>query len=82
MDCVATDGKTLCFVEVKTGAEGSGVEPEEHVTRAKARTLRRAARHYLQARRLDEESVETRFDVVAVRTTDDGAEVRLYRGAL
>lgn len=81
LDCVALDGDTICFVEVKTAAAGSGVDPEEHLTPSKTRALRQAAREYLQANRLDEDSVDTRFDVVAVRMAGDRATITLYKEA-
>jgi putative endonuclease len=82
LDAVALDGRTLCFVEVKTASEGSPVEPEWHVTPAKRRALLRAARLYLRAHRLEEADVESRFDIVAVRLSDGGADIRVYRDAL
>jgi putative endonuclease len=81
LDGVALDGRTLCFVEVKSASGGASVAPEEHVTPAKIRALRRAARQYLRARRVDETTVETRFDVVAVRLGDEPPAIQLYRNA-
>jgi putative endonuclease len=56
LDGVALDGRTLCFVEVKSAAADSPVAPEEHVTKEKKKALLRAARHYLRAHGLDETS--------------------------
>lgn len=82
LDCVALDGKTLCFVEVKTAVDGSAIDPEEHLTSAKIRSLRRSAREYLRANDLDEEAVDARFDVVAVRIKPARADITVYRDAL
>ncbi|MCK7484048.1 MAG: YraN family protein [Candidatus Moduliflexus flocculans] len=68
IDVVARDGDTLVFVEVKTRADESYGRPEESVTPAKQRQIRRIAQGYLVARSLGE--VPCRFDVVAI----------LYRG--
>jgi putative endonuclease len=68
IDVVARDGDTLVFVEVKTRADESYGRPEESVTPAKQRQIRRIAQGYLVAKSLGE--VPCRFDVVAI----------LYRG--
>jgi len=68
IDIVARDGGTLVFVEVKTRAAEAHGRPEESVTPAKQRQLRRLARGYLMLQAAGE--VPCRFDVVAI----------LYRG--
>ncbi len=68
IDVVARDGDTLVFVEVKTRADEEFGRPEEAVTPAKQRQIRRIAQGYLVAKSLGE--VPCRFDVVAI----------LYRG--
>jgi putative endonuclease len=82
LDGVALDGRTLCFVEVKSAAADSPVAPEEHVTKEKKKALLRAARHYLRAHGLDETAVETRVDVVTVRLCIGPPAIRVYKGAL
>lgn len=65
LDIVARDGGTLVFVEVKTRADEAHGRPEESVTPAKQRQLRRLAQGYLMLRAAGE--VPCRFDVVAIR---------------
>lgn len=68
IDVVARRGDTLVFVEVKTRADESYGRPEESVTPAKQRQIRRIAQGYLLKSLLGD--VPCRFDVVAI----------LYRG--
>ena len=82
LDGVALDGRTLCFVEVKSASADSPVAPEDHITPGKKRALHRASRHYLRANRIDEAEVETRFDVVTVRLGAGPPAVRVYKEAL
>lgn len=82
IDLVAYDGKTLCFVEVKSCAlDGRFMHPEEAVDRQKQRRLSRLASWYLKVTR--QESVPVRFDVVSILTAADGsaAKTRLIKGA-
>jgi putative endonuclease len=71
IDIVARDGGTLVFVEVKTRADESFGRPEEAVTPAKQRQLRKIAQGYLVAHPAP--GVDCRFDVVAIllRGPDD-----------
>ncbi|MHB8764523.1 MAG: YraN family protein, partial [Deferrisomatales bacterium] len=64
IDCVAVEGRTLVFLEVKTRRSARYGGPLEAVDRSKRRRLTRLARHYLMEKRLGE--VPQRFDVVAV----------------
>jgi len=82
LDGVALDGRTLCFVEVKSASTDSPVAPEEHFTPDKKKAVLRAARHYLRAHGLDETTVETRVDVVTVRLGAGPPAIRVYPGAL
>ena len=68
IDIIARDGGTLVFVEVKTRADESFGRPEEAVTPAKQRQIRRIARGYLLEHPCGEGGC--RFDVVSI----------LYRG--
>ena len=58
------DGGDLVFVEVKTRTNNRYGAPEEAITEAKKRHLRRAAEAYLYERKLD--GAPARFDVVCV----------------
>lgn len=82
IDLVAYDGKTLCFVEVKSAAlDGRFLRPEEAVDRQKQRRLSRLASWYLKM--TCQQDVPVRFDVVSILTADDGsaAQTRLIKGA-
>lgn len=68
IDIIARDGATLVFVEVKTRADESFGRPEEAVTPAKQRQIRRIAQGYLLEHPRGEAGC--RFDVVSI----------LYRG--
>lgn len=71
IDIVARDGETLVFVEVKARADESHGRPEESVTPAKQRQIRRVAQGYLVAH--PQPGVDCRFDVIAIlfRGPDD-----------
>lgn len=63
IDLVAWDGKTLCFVEVKTRSSREVKPAEAAVDRAKRRETMVMAREYLRRRPL---VAAVRFDVVSV----------------
>lgn len=67
IDLICRDGKTLCFVEVKTRHNGPDTHPADAVHQAKQRRTVRAAQHYLQAHR--NLRIVARFDVVEVFVT-------------
>lgn len=73
IDIIAWDGPTLVFVEVKARANTDFGLPEEAVTPAKQRQVRRIARGYLVDRALGEP--DCRFDVLAILAPEDGAPV-------
>ena len=82
IDLVAQDGKTLCFVEVKSCAlKGRFNRPEQAVGGQKQRRLIRLALWYLKI--THQESIPVRFDVVSILTGSDGsaAVTRLIKGA-
>lgn len=64
IDIIAEDGKTLCFVEVRTRTKDWHGHPFESISAIKQKKIIRAARGYLAQK--DTEDVEARFDVVAV----------------
>lgn len=70
IDLVAKQGKTLVFVEVKTGKDLLGDPPQASVNTRKQHRLGRLATGYLRAKRLRE--VPCRFDVVSVIVNDEG----------
>ena len=65
IDLVAEDGETLVFVEVKARSSTLYGSPEEAVTPAKRRAIRKAAEGYLFVRGVADR--ECRFDVVTIR---------------
>lgn len=71
IDIIARDGDTVVFVEVKARADETFGRPEDSVTPAKQRQIRRIAMGYLVERRLGD--VPCRFDVIAILFHDDGS---------
>lgn len=65
IDIVARDRTTLVFVEVKMRTGRAFGRPEESVTPAKQRQIRKVAEGYFLMRRLGD--VACRFDVIAIR---------------
>ncbi len=68
IDIIAYDGRTLVFVEVKTRKSVKFSQPEESITPAKRKQLRKVAQGYLLRRNIQD--VECRFDVLSL-TFDD-----------
>ena len=64
LDIVARDGDILCFVEVRSRADGDHGSAAEAVDRAKQRQVARIAMHYIALR--DPDFQRSRFDVVAI----------------
>jgi len=64
IDIIACDGETLVFVEVKTRRSTGFSQPEESVTPAKRKQLRRVAQGYLLRKHIQD--VECRFDVISL----------------
>jgi len=80
IDIIAYDRETLVFVEVKTRANLDRGRPEEAVTPAKQRQIRRIAEAYLGLNRL--ENAVCRFDVLALlRDGDGGFAIHHFRDA-
>lgn len=64
IDIIAYDGEILVFVEVKTRKNPEFGHPEESVTPAKRKQLRRVAQGFLLRNHIQE--VECRFDVLSL----------------
>ncbi len=79
MDIIALDGKTLCFIEVKTLSGKAYGPPEIAVTARKQRQLSKVALTYLSQNNLHD--TKARFDVVAVTLSPDHEEVELIKDA-
>ncbi|MDL2232809.1 YraN family protein [Ruminococcaceae bacterium OttesenSCG-928-L11] len=74
VDIIATDGESLCFVEVKTRKEGSMVPPEQAVPLSKQRKIIKTALQYMGESELE---YQPRFDLFAV-VTGSGGEVTAH----
>lgn len=69
LDIVALDGRTLVFVEVKAGRQGSAFGPERPVLAVdvhKQRRIRRLAAAWMAERRDGPRYAEIRFDAIGV----------------
>ena len=64
VDIIARDGSTIVFIEVKARSDESFGRPEESVTPAKQRQIRKIAQGYLLENPAAE--VACRFDVIAI----------------
>jgi putative endonuclease len=65
IDIVARDGETIVFLEVKTRMSSDYGPPEEAVTAAKQRQIRRIAEGFLAKHRIGPD-VPCRFDVLSL----------------
>jgi putative endonuclease len=77
LDIVARDGRTLVFVEVKAGREGSAFGPERPILAVdarKQRRVRRLATAWMAERRDVPPYAEIRFDAIGV-TFDRAGQV-------
>ncbi|MFP4470405.1 MAG: YraN family protein [Bacteroidales bacterium] len=78
IDIIARDGNFLVVAEVKTRRSSYFGEPEEFVTRAKQRSLIKAANIYIQKKSID---LETRFDIISVVFSGSSYSVKQIRDA-
>src|SRR3954454_16686511 len=86
LDIVALDGRTLVFIEVKAGREGSDFGPERPVLSIgprKQRQVRRLATAWMAERRETPGYSEILFDAVGVTFNDAGRapEIEHIEGA-
>lgn len=77
VDCIAWQGRVLCFVEVKTRSGASHGAPQEAVTTSKQRQICKLANAYVSLHRITD--TPCRFDVVEVWASagDDNAARRI-----
>lgn len=78
LDVVATDGETLCFVEIKARAGRGFGGPVAAVDRRKRQRLEKGARAYLARHPWDG---PVRFDVVGVEMAGDEPRFTLLKNA-
>jgi len=79
IDLIARQGKTVVIVEVKTRKSLRFGSPQESVSLAKQKRLRRLADYYLKDKRLTDAPV--RFDVVAVTLVGEEPQVEIIQNA-
>jgi len=79
IDCVAVQGRTLVFLEVKTRRTDEFGGPLEAVDARKRRRMTRLARYYAKEKGLSD--VSQRFDVVAVWFDGARPRIELYPNA-
>jgi putative endonuclease len=80
IDVIATDKKTLVFVEVKTRSSDSHGSAKHAITDKKKSHLVKASLVYMS--RLPEDSeVQVRYDVVAIDRGEDNSTAELIRDA-
>jgi putative endonuclease len=80
IDIIASDQKTLVFVEVKTRKSTDYGFPEESVTPSKQRQIRKIAQGFLAKNNLQD--VECRFDVISLSFDEkEGYSVRHIKNA-
>lgn len=80
IDLVMRHGDTLVFVEVRQRRNTLYGSPLETVSVAKQHKLRRAAEHYLLARRIPHNQA-LRFDVVGIVGSGAGAQIDWVQNA-
>lgn len=79
IDLVMEEGEEIVFVEVKARRSIRFGEPEDSVTPAKQRQLRKVAEGYLFERGI--EGRPCRFDVVAIRLRGENVSMKHYVNA-
>ncbi|SNR88763.1 YraN family protein [Desulfurobacterium atlanticum] len=74
IDIIAFDpiSRTIIFVEVKLRKENSQVSPEESITPAKIKKIKRTAIEFLQKKQIKYNAI--RFDFIGI-TTENGKEI-------
>lgn len=80
IDIVASDGRSICFIEVKSRSSSAFGLPSEAVDRRKQHKLSQSALAYLKERQLLNQSC--RFDVLALKPDKQGqADFKLFKNA-
>ena len=81
IDLIAQDGKTICFIEVKTRRSTDQGQPYEAITPWKIRKLSQMATSYLKYKYRTLE-IPARFDVISiVQDNDFGSKIQLIKNA-
>jgi putative endonuclease len=79
IDIIAKDKKTLVFVEVKARRSPHFGNPKWAITPKKKRKISMVALYYLKATR--QSGIKARFDVVAITSTIDNADIEIIKNA-
>lgn len=79
IDVVASEGDTICFVEVKSRQSDDAGLPEYAVTKTKRRRMINAALFYLTRNRVQD--ADCRFDVLSIVMDGPGPQIELFKGA-
>ncbi len=80
IDIIAKDGKTLCFIEVKTRTNLNFGYPQEAITQQKQKKLNRVALSYLKQYNLL--NFPARFDIASVMFTNQNkTEIEIIKDA-
>ena len=81
IDLIAKDGKTVCFIEVKTRQSTDQGQPYEAITAWKIRKLTQMATFYLK-HKFHTLEILSRFDVISiVQTKDAPPQISLIKNA-
>ena len=82
IDLIAYQKKVLVFIEVRTKTSSNFGAPEESISLNKKKKISRLASFYLKAKRLNENEIDCRFDVVCL-TLDKGDSytIKLFKDA-
>jgi putative endonuclease len=80
IDLVARDKGSLIFVEIKSRSSSGFGLPQDAVDQFKQAKLIQVAKAYMAEHHL-QETIPTRFDVVAVKLTPAGPEIELIKDA-
>jgi len=79
IDIIASDKKTLSFVEVKTRSSLNYGHPYHGVDRRKQHQISKVALSYLNKNNL--QNMDARFDVLAIHISQEGEKVELIKNA-
>lgn len=79
IDIIAYDGRTICFVEVKTRSSEKFGIPIESVSLLKQKQISRVAVGFLKDKNILHK--DARFDVVSVFFVKEAAQIELIRNA-
>ena len=77
IDLIAYQKKVLAFIEVRTKTSSNFGTPEESISLSKKKKISRVASFYLKAKRLKENDIDCRFDVVCL-AMDKESSGRIY----